>query len=165
MNQRRRVVTMLGMAVVAAFALAFAIGNGSSARSLISGAGSINVTVAIVGVACSALAMGNRGLLNRAAHRAVGLEAGMGAMTHTAAVGFAAQKMVKSAGAVGLAVFLHHGRRRGHAPAAITAACVLTATASFAALGLLLTGAVVALALTGRLTGWWIAASIGFAGY
>src|SRR5262245_36951218 len=109
MNQWRRVVTMLGVAVVGAFAVAFAIANGGSVRSLVSGASSINVTVAVAGVACSALAIGNRGLLNRAAHRAVGNDAGVGAMTHTAAVGFAAQKMVKSAGAVGLVVFLRHG--------------------------------------------------------
>jgi uncharacterized membrane protein YbhN (UPF0104 family) len=151
--------------LVAASAVAFAAANFEHVATLADSAGSIDLWVMMVGLACSALAIANRGMLNHAAHRAVGLEAGMGAMTHTAAVGFAAQKMVKSAGAVGLAVFLHHGRRRGHAPAAITAACLLTATASFAALGVLLTGAVVSLALTGRLTGWWIAASIGFAAY
>jgi uncharacterized protein (TIRG00374 family) len=86
-------------------------------------------------------------------------------MTHTAAVGFAAQKMVKSAGVVGLAVFVRHGRRRGHAPGAVAAACVLTASASFVALGILLAAALVVLALTGGLTGWWIAAAAGFAIY
>jgi uncharacterized membrane protein YbhN (UPF0104 family) len=86
-------------------------------------------------------------------------------MTHTAAVGFAAQKMVKSAGAVSLAVFLRHGRRRGHAPGAVAAACVLTASASFIALGVLLGAALAVLAATGGLTGWWIAAAIAFAAY
>ena len=165
MNQRRRVMTMLGVAVVAAFAIACAIGNGASARSLASGVGSIDVTIALVGLGCSALAMGNRGLLNRAAHRAVGLDAGVGAMTHTAAVGFAAQKMIKSAGAVGLVVFLRHGKRRGHAPCAVAAACLLTASASFVALGVLLGAALVVLAVTGQLTGWWLAAGVAFAVY
>ena len=165
MNQRRRVVTMLGVAVVAAFAAAFAAGNGASAASLIRGAGSINITLALFGVCCSALAMGNRGLLNRAAHRAVGIDAGVGAMTHTAAVGFAAQKMIKSAGAVGLAVFLRHGKRRGHAPCAVAAACLLTASASFVAMGVLLGAALLVLAVTGQLTGWWLAAGIAFALY
>lgn len=165
MNQRRRVMTMLGVAVIAAFAIAFAIGNGASARSLASGVGSIDVTVALVGLGCSALAMGNRGLLNRAAHRAVGLDAGVGAMTHTAAVGFAAQKMIKSAGAVGLVVFLRHGKRRGHAPCAVAAACLLTASASFVAMGVLLGAALVVLAVTGQLTGWWLAAGVAFAVY
>ena len=165
MNQWRRVVTMLGVAVVGVFAVAFVIGNGDSARSLLDGAGSINLTLAMVGLACSALAIGNRGLLNRAAHRAVGLDAGVGAMTHTAAVGFAAQKMIKSAGAVGLAVFLRHGKRRGHAPCAVAAACLLTASASFVAMGVLLGAALLALAVTGELTGWWLAAGAAFAVY
>ena len=119
----------------------------------------------MVGLGFSALAMGNRGLLNRAAHRAVGLDAGVGAMTHTAAVGFAAQKMIKSAGAVGLAVFLRHGKRRGHAPCAVAAACLLTASASFVAMGVLLGAALLVLAVTGQLTGWWLAAGVAFAVY
>ena len=165
MNQRRRVVTMLGVVVVGAFAVTFAIGNRGSAGSLLRGVGSIDLSVAIVGVVCSALAIGNRGLLNRAAHRAVGLDAGVGAMTHTAAVGFAAQKMIKSAGAVGLAVFVRHGKRRGHAPCAVAAACLLTASASFVAMGVLLAAALLALAVTGQLTGWWLAAGVAFAAY
>ena len=165
MNQSRRAMTMLVVAGVGAFAVVFAIANGESARNLVSGVGSINVTVAIVGLACSALAIGNRGLLNRAAHRAVGLDAGVGAMTHTAAVGFAAQKMVKSAGAVGLVVFLRHGKRRGHAPCAVAAACLLTASASFVAMGVLLGAALLVLAVTGQLTGWWLAAGVAFAIY
>src|SRR4051812_14235332 len=101
MNQRRRVLTMLGVVLAGAFVIAFVAGNSGSAASLLRGAGSINMTLAFLGLGCSALAMGNRGLLNRAAHRAVGIDAGVGAMTHTAAVGFAAQKMIKSAGTVG----------------------------------------------------------------
>ena len=165
MNERRRVVTMLGATAVAVFAVAFVVTNGGSAASLVRGAGSIDLTLALVGLCCSALAMGNRGLLNRAAHRAVGIDAGVGAMTHTAAVGFAAQKMIKSAGAVGLAVFVRHGKRRGHAPCAVAAACLLTASASFVAMGVLLGAALVVLAVTGQLTGWWLAAGIAFAVY
>jgi uncharacterized membrane protein YbhN (UPF0104 family) len=86
-------------------------------------------------------------------------------MTHTAAVGFAAQKMIKSAGAVGLAVFVRHGRRRGFAAAEVAAACILTAVASFVALGVLLVVAIGVLAATGGLGGWWIAAAVGFAIY
>lgn len=165
MNQRRRVATMLSVAVVAAFAVAFVVANGGSAASVVRGAGSINLALALMGLCCSALAMGNRGLLNRAAHRAVGIDAGVGAMTHTAAVGFAAQKLIKSAGAVGLAVFVRHGKRRGHAPSAVAAACLLTASASFVAMGVLLGAALVVLAATGQLTGWWLAAGVAFAVY
>lgn len=165
MSCRRQVVTGLFALVLGAGALAFVAGNGDSARSLVGGLGSIDVTIALLGLACSAMAIGNRGLLNRAAHRAVGLEAGVGAMTQTAAVGFAAQKLVKPAGAVSLAVFLRHGKRRGHEPGAVAAACLLTASASFVALGFLLAAALVVLALTGGLNGWWIAAAIAFAVY
>jgi uncharacterized membrane protein YbhN (UPF0104 family) len=165
MNVRRRIITVAIATVLCAFGVAFIVRNGASAGQLIRGLGSIDIAVAALGLACSALAIGNRGLLNRAAHRAVGLEAGVGAMTHTAAVGFAAQKMVKSAGAVGLAVFVRHGRRRGHAAGAVAAACVLTASASFIALGVLLVAALAVLAATGALTGWWIAAAIAFAVY
>lgn len=165
MNQRRRVMTMLVAAVIAAFAVAFVAANGASAAGVVRHAGSIDITLALVGVCCSALAMGNRGLLNHAAHRAVGIDAGVGAMTHTAAVGFAAQKMIKSAGAVGLAVFVRHGKRRGHAPCAVAAACLLTASASFIAMGVLLAVALIVLAVTGQLTGWWLAAGVAFAAY
>jgi uncharacterized membrane protein YbhN (UPF0104 family) len=145
--------------------VAFVARNGDSARSLANGIGSVDVTVAVLGLVCSALAIGNRGLLNRAAHRAVGIETGVGAMTQTAAVGFAAQKLVKPAGAVSLAVFLRHGKRRGHSPGAVAAACLLTASASFVALGVLLAAALAVLALTGGLNGWWIAAAIAFGVY
>jgi uncharacterized membrane protein YbhN (UPF0104 family) len=165
MSSQRRVVTALIGAGVAVCAILFAAANGSSITHLAGGLTSIDPIVAVLGLSCSALAMGNRGLLNRAAHRAVGLDAGVGDMTHTAAVGFAAQKMVKSAGAVGLAVFVRHGRRRGHAPPAVAAACLLAASASFVALGVLLTAAVIVLAATGGLTGWWIAAAVAFAVY
>ena len=165
MSDKRRAVGVLFSVVLCGCAVAFAIRNGASARQLIAGIGSIDPIVASLGLTCSILAIANRGLLNRAAHRAVGLEAGVGAMTHTAAVGFAAQKMVKSAGAVGLAVFVRHGRRRGHEPCAVAAACVLTASASFMSLGVLLAMALVVLAATGGLTGWWIAAAVAFAVY
>jgi uncharacterized membrane protein YbhN (UPF0104 family) len=165
MSCRRRVVTGLFALLLGAGAIAFVARNGASARNLAGGIGSIDVTIALLGLLCSVMAIGNRGLLNRAAHRAVGLETGVGAMTQTAAVGFAAQKLVKPAGAVSLAVFLRHGKRRGHAPGAVAAACLLTASASFVALGFLLATALVVLAVTGGLNGWWIAAAIAFGVY
>lgn len=165
MNFPRRFVTVLVAVLVGASAVAFAVTNRDSAGQLFAGLGSINLLIAPLGLACSVLAIANRGLLNRAAHHAVGLDAGVASMTKTAAVGFAAQKMVKSAGAVSLAVFVRHGRHRGHAAGPVMAACVLTASASFTALGVLLAMAIVVLAITGGLTGWWIAAAVGFGIY
>jgi uncharacterized membrane protein YbhN (UPF0104 family) len=86
-------------------------------------------------------------------------------ITKTAAVSFAANKILKSGGASGLAVFVRHGRRRGLAAGAVTASCVLAAAASFAAMGVLVAATVIVLAVAGRLTGWWMAAACGFAVY
>lgn len=164
MSNRRLTTIVLG-AVFGGFAVWFLAGNVGILGDVVAGIGSIDPTIAALGTLCSGLAIANRGALNRAAHRSVGLDVGQAAMTHTAAVGFAAQKVVKSAGAVGLAVFVRHGRRRGHAPGQVAAACVLAASASFAALGVLLSLAVAALAIGGRLTGWWVGAAIGFSIY
>ncbi len=165
MQRHRRIITIFATATLAALAASFIVGSAPGLRRLADGARSIDMRIVGLGLLCSGLAMVNRGMLNRAAHRAVGLDAGVGAMTHTAAVGFAAQKMVKSAGAAGLAVFIRHGRRNGYEPGSVAAACVLTATASFMALGVLLVAAIGVLVVTDRLTGWWIAAAAGFATY
>lgn len=156
------------LAIVGVLAVAggfFVVRHASDASNLAAGLGALDLRFAGFGLVVSCLAMLNRGLLNRASHRAVGLEAEAGAMTRTAAVGFAAQKMVKSAGAAGLAVFVRDGRRRGYAPGTVAAACVLSAVSSFVALGVLLLSAIGVLALTGRLTGWWVAAATGFGLY
>lgn len=165
MSTRRRIAAAVAVMLFGVFACSFVSGNAGLVRHLASGMWSIDPRVALVGLVCSCLAITNRGGLNRSAHRAVGLDAGLGAMTQTAAVGFAAQKLVKSGGAVGLAVFVRHGRRRGHAAGPVAAACVLAAAASFAALGVLLGMVVGVLAVAGRLTGWWIAAAVGFSIY
>jgi uncharacterized protein (TIRG00374 family) len=165
-NRRGRNPWFVAALTVLSIGVVFFVGrHAAGAWRLVHEAGSLDPRLAAVGVALSGVAVANRGLLNRAAHSAVGLDAGVGAMTRTAAVGFAAQKMVKSAGAAGLAVFVHDGRRRGHAPGAVAAACVLTAVASFVALGILLVSAIVLLAVTDRLSGWWVVAGAGFGLY
>lgn len=165
-RHRGRNPWVVGVAIGVAIAVAFFVARHTGdAWRLARDARSLDPALAFAGLLLSGSAIVNRGLLNRAAHRAVGLHAGIGAMTQTAAVGFAAQKMVKSAGAAGLAVFVCDGRRRGHEPGAIAAACVLAAISSFVALGVLLVSAIGLLAFTGRLTGWWIAAAAGFGLY
>jgi uncharacterized membrane protein YbhN (UPF0104 family) len=168
MQQKRRLtgpILVTGVVVLAAATAAFATHHAQGASRLVQEIGSIDLRIAAIGLVLSGLAVVNRGLLNRAAHRAVGLDAGTLAMTRTAAVGFAAQKIVRSAGVVGLAVFVRDGRRRGHEPGSVAAACVLSAVSSFLALGALLMSAIAVLAVTGRLTGWWLAAAVGFALY
>lgn len=165
MMGRRKLLTLFAGAVAVAAAVAFATGQGDAVRRIVAGVGDVDPIVAGLGLLVSALAIANRGLLNHASHHAVGLDAGVEDMTRTTAVGFAAQKLVKSAGMIGLTVFVRHGRRSGYSPAAVVAACILSAAASFVALGVLLTTAIGVLAATGRLEGWWIAAVVGFGLY
>lgn len=158
-------LVVIGAIAVVVGAALFTATYAADARRLVAGLGTVDPGFLLVGIVLSVLAIINRGLLNRAAHRAVGIDADAAEMTQTAAIGFAAQKLVRSAGAVGLAVFVREGRRRGRAPGEVAAACVLSAVASFLALGVLLTVAIALLAMSGRLDGWWIAAAAGFGLY
>ncbi len=118
-----------------------------------------------IGLAFSLLAMVNRGWLNHSAHRAVGLATSPAAMTRTSATAYAAHKIVRSGGASSLLVFIRHGRRNGHGGGSVTAACAIAAAAAAGALGVLFSATVAILALTGRFSGLWIAATAGFALY
>lgn len=143
----------------------FVVVNGPTVTTVVRGLSDIAPRPAIAGVIFSLAAIFNRGLLNRAAHESMGLGIAPLAMTRTTAVGFGANKVVKSAGVSGLAVFLRSGRRRGFEGPKVVAACVLTAVAAYLALGVLLVATLVLLALTGDLTGWWIAAGVAFGAY
>ena len=162
---RSRLRHILPATIAVALVALFALGHGAPIERVVAHLGDLRPVPVLLGVLVAALAMVNRGWMNQVAHEAVGLDTGSTEMTRAAAVGFAAQKLVKSGGAAGLAVFVRHGRRRGHAAGSVIAACVLTAAAAFLALGGLLAITIVTLAATGRLTGWWIAASIGFGVY
>ena len=162
---RSRVHQILIITVVFGLLGVFASGYGDPIRFVVTRIGDLRPIPLAVGMAVSFLAMWNRGWMNQVAHEAVDIRCGAAEMARTAAVGFAAQKLVKSAGAAGLAVFVRHGRRRGHRAGVVVAACVLTAAAAFFALGGLLVITIVTLVVTGRMTGWWIAAAVGFSVY
>lgn len=162
---RRTLLACVAVVVVVASAGAFAAGQGDAMRRVIAGVSKTDPLLVGLGLVVSALAVMNRGLLNQASHRAVGLDAGFESITRASAVGFSAQKLVKSAGIIGLTVFVRHGRRCGYAPAKVVAACILSAAAAFAALGALLAATIGVLVVSGRLDGWWIAAAVGFGLY
>lgn len=164
-TSRRRLLTAAVAAVIAGGVTVFVATRLATVGRVFGHIGDLGPLPVALGVLASTAAIVNRGLLNQAAHRAVGLTTDLGEMTRTASVGFAAQKIVKSAGLAGLTVFLRSGRRHGHAAGPVVAACLLGAVASFAALGVVLSAAIVVLAATGRLTGWWIGAAIGFGAY
>jgi uncharacterized membrane protein YbhN (UPF0104 family) len=153
---------LLIAATLIGFALVFLRSQLAPAGDLVGRLSSVDPRLAVMGLAVSSAAIVNRGMINRAAHAAVGLDVGVGEMTRTSAVAFAAQKFMKSAGAVGLAVFVRHGRRRDRAAGTVATACVLTAVGAFVGLGVVLAVTIGVLATTGRLTGWWLAAAAGF---
>lgn len=156
---------LLALFVVIVASVVFVATNGSMILAALVGLQGASLLPVVLGVMLSLAAIANRGLLNLASHRAVGLDAGARSMMRTATVSFAANKVVKSGGMSGLAVFLRHGRNRGHACSCVAASCLIAATASFAALGVLLATNLVLLALAGTLSGWWLAAGAAFTGY
>lgn len=136
-------IAELGIAIGLAF---LAMSNRAQLAAAFAGFTRVAMRPALAGVGLSITAMANRGQLNRAAYRAAGMNIGSFAMTRTSAVGFAANKVVKSGGAAGLSVFVRDGRRRGLPSGKVAASCVLAAGASFAALGVLLAATVILLA-------------------
>jgi uncharacterized protein (TIRG00374 family) len=165
MPSRSRLLRLCLGSAAAALVVGFLIANASGLLDVGRAVAAADHRLTALGLACSVVAIVNRGLLNTTSHRVVGLDAELVEMTQTAAVGFAAAKIVKPGAIAGLTVFIQHGRRRGHAAASVTAACVVSAAAAFASLGVLLVAAVAVLAVRGELTGWWGAASIGFGVY
>lgn len=163
----RRVTTpdrLLRLALTAG-ACVFVWTNAATVDAAITGIRGADFALILCGIGLSLVAMYNRGLLNHAAHRSVGLAPGRGDMATTAAVGFAANKLLRSGGASGLAVFVRQGRRAGFAAGRVSAACVIAAASSLAALGVILAATIGLLGVTGRLEGWWLVVGIGFLAY
>lgn len=141
----------------------FAVFNAPSLLTAAGRIGTIAAPAASVGVGLSAAAMVNRGRLNHLAHAAVGARVPLASTVRAAAVAFAANKVAKSAGLSGFAVFVRHGRRHRCATVQVVAACTVASVCCFAALGVLLGAAFAVLAVRGALEGWWLAAACGYA--
>jgi len=155
---------LVGAAVVGG-GVFLATSGAATIASVVIGLDKVILMPLLLGVGLSMGAVANRGLMAWSAHRAVGLDVDLRAITRTATVSYAANKVVRIAGASGLAVFIRDGRRRGLSDGAVTGAYTLMSVASFGALAFLLAAAIGLLALTGRLAGWWVAATIGFSLY
>ena len=166
MNLSDKRLVRIGIGVTCAVGVAvFVAGSAPAVRSLAAAAGSVSPPALLAGVVLSMLAILNRGGLNRATHQTAGLPAAPLSMVRPAAVGFAANKILRSGGASGAAVFVRHGEAHRYPTGSVIAACALAALASMAALGFVMLSAVALLAASGTLTGWWIAAAVGFALY
>lgn len=112
-----------------------------------------------------ALALTAAGLLNRAGqaragHRLAGLDADLRSMGRISAAGYALNKVVKTGGLGGIALFVRHGRRRGFAAGPILAACVVSSLAGQLALITVVVIALGSLAITSPMTGSLIVAVI-----
>lgn len=143
----------------------FAANNAATFENALGGLQNASLPPIFLGVLLSVTAVINRGYLNRASHAAVGLDADPLPMAKTAAVGFAANKVVKVAGASGLAVFVRHGKRRGFAGSSVAAACIVAAGSSFVALSILVIMNMVLMGIAGELSAWWLTAGVGFLAY
>ncbi len=164
MTTRAAVNRFIGLAIGVGLTY-FVFTNRELVTTTLGAVGNLSLPPLLFGVALSFLAMVNRGRLNQSAHRAVGLATSPGSMFRTSATAYAAHKIVRSGGASSLLVFIRHGHRHGHRGGRVTAACTIAALAAAGALGILFSTTVTILAVTGRLTGLWIAAAAGFVAY
>lgn len=160
-SRGRRLVSVIALTAMTVFALL----NASAIFEALSALWAASPSHLLLGTAVSILAIGNRGLLSHSAHSAAGLSSKPASMTRTASIGFAASKILVSGGASGLAVFVRRGREQGFSAGRVTAACLVAAGASAAAMGIMLSTSIGLLTLSGDLTGWWLAAAIGFSIY
>lgn len=132
-------------------------------QDLIGNADSLRWPFVLLGVVLSLAGIANRGELNRLAHRASNMRSARVSMIRTSAVSFAANKIIRSGGVSGMAVFVRRGHRDGHQAGAVVGACLIAGVAVFLATGALLLGAIVVLALTGTVETEWLAATAAFA--
>ncbi len=164
MINRAAVNRLVGLAIGLGLTY-FVLTNRGLVTTALGALGDLSLLPLGLGVVVSLLAIANRGRLNHSAHGAVGLTTNPVAMTRTAATAYAAHKIVRSGGASSLVVFIRHGHREGHRGGSVTAACAIAAAAAAGALGILFSATVAILALSGRLSGLWVAAAVGFVVY
>ncbi|MCP3990188.1 MAG: UPF0104 family protein [Actinomycetia bacterium] len=147
------------LAIITAISVGAAIFVGARLSDLTGAVGMVGTlrpAPLVAAVALSVVAVVNRGAMSRAAHRAVGLQADLASMTRVSAAAYALNKVVKTGGIGGIALFVRHGESRRHPAGQVTAAyAVASLAAQLALLGIVFL-AVGAMALTGDLSGAWL---------
>ncbi len=121
-------------------------------------------TALIMALALSAISVANRGGLFRSAHRAVGLSADLMSMIRVSAAAYALNKVVKTGGLGGIALFVRHGRRRQHPAGQVTAAYVVASSSGQLAMLTVVLTAITMAAVDGVLQGRWLIATLLFVG-
>ncbi len=116
----------------------------------------IDLVPFVAAVAISALMVINRAAQFRAAHRLIGLDAPLGPMLRISSAAYALNKLVKTAGLGGMALFVRHGRQRGLPSSAVLAAYMLSSLAGHLALVGILGAGFVAVNLTDSSPRTWV---------
>ena len=111
----------------------------------------------LIAVGLSVVGMVNRAGQFRSAHRLAGIEADLRSMVRVSAAGYALNKLVKTGGLGGVALFVRHGRQRGRPAGAVLAACLVSSLSGLVALvavaGLVVASTAVDVPTTGSLIG------------
>lgn len=115
----------------------------------------------LVAVALSVVGVVNRAGQYRAAHRVAGASTTLRPMLRISAASYALNKVVKTGGVGGVALFVRHGRRRGHPAGSVVAACIINSLGNQLGMLVLTTGALAALMLRGSAPGAWTLAAAG----
>lgn len=120
--------------------------------------GRVTVVPFLVALGLAAAGVVNRAGQFRSAHRLAGLDTDLRSMARVSAAGYAVNKVVKTGGLGGAALFVRHGRHRGHPPGGVLAACLLSSVSGQLALLTIAGIALGSLAATGHASGSWLLA-------
>ncbi len=149
--------------LVTAASIVFLLTHRSALMAGVAALGHIRPLPLALATAATVAAAVNRGAIGRSAHRTCGLDPPLGPMIRTANGAYALNKVLRSGGAAGAVLFVRHGRVQGREPGRVVAASVIAALTAQLALMVTVTGAVVALAVSGRFNPVWALAATGFA--
>jgi uncharacterized protein (TIRG00374 family) len=118
----------------------------------------------LVAVGLSGVGILNRAGQVRSAHRVAGLAVDLRSMTRVSAAGYALNKVVKTGGLGGVALFVRHGRHRGLPAGGVLAACLVSSIGGQLSMVAVAVAVVASLALSGAVVGWWLVAVVATVG-
>lgn len=148
---RSRTLTAVSLALLAGLIL-------SRRQDLAAASGALATAAPLPCLAAIGLAV--TGVVNRAgqyrsAHRVAGIRTGVRDMLRISAAGYALNKVVKTGGVGGVALFVRNGRRRGQPIGSVLAACVVNSLGSQVGMLVVVTVALGALTVRGSAPGAW----------
>lgn len=120
-------------------------------------------TPLLIALGLSCVAIVNRAGQYRSAQRALGLETSLHSMTKVSAAAYALNKVVKTGGLGGIALFVRHGAHRDQSAGTVIAACLLNSVAGHLVFLGMAGAALVSLAANDSLTRTWSLAAAGVA--